>query len=170
MKTLLICSYLCASLALLASLLKIVHTFQENDIMSTSVLLASMSALVPILQLIYSYNTASLLLLKKFKQSNMIDDFEMNGLENDEEVVQINFWLKSIAFLVSLFWCLFTLSCLNKLGSIIQHLKDSNQTIFVRIIMMLLIVVTVLSIPTVIYNLRTHNISRIRKIRIDKNN
>ncbi len=113
-------------------------------------------------QFIYTYKTASVLGLAEFKPTESLDDYAMNDMELTDEIVQNGFWLKGFAMINSTILCFYFLNVFSSLLNYVSSLFGSG-ILFDKIYLVIRIFLALFALPTVLYNLRTFNISRIRR-------
>lgn len=163
MKALEVCSYLCCAMSLLAfgtkAFLMIEQMKSWLDIESLGLLIFGLI----IVQIIYTWKTARWLSLEKYNASDSLDDFAMNQLDSTDEIVGNGFWLKLFSTLNTALLCFIFFGLLQSSKSLMRDvLSDDNSggEIYFPIF---LLGIFLFAVPTIIYNLRTFNLKRIRK-------
>jgi len=163
MKFLAICSYLCACAALLFCLLAWILGFEEGAVKETGfVITFTLFLLPPISQFFYTYRTYGMFYMKEYKETKSLDDFLLNDIESNENIVQTNFWMKTFSLVNSILLCLLFIAVTYLFGQLIRELKMVSIEKKEHLVIWLILVVYLFSLPTVVYNLRTFNLKRIK--------
>lgn len=163
MKFLSICSYLCASAALLFCLLAWILGLEEGAVKETGfVITFTFLLLPPISQFFYTYRTYGMYYLTEYKETKSLDDFLLNEIESDENVVQTGFWLKMFGLINSILLCLLFIAVSYLFSQLMRELKMVSVEKKEHLIVWLIFTIYLFAVPTVIYNLRTFNLKRIK--------
>src|SRR5690554_6095112 len=108
MKILAICSYLCAAVVIVFFLLALVLWLESGnteDYQFTIVFLFLL--LPPIAQIVYTLRTYRMYYLPEYKETKSLDDFLLNDMDSNDNVVSTGFWLKTFSIVNSILLCLF---------------------------------------------------------------
>ncbi len=157
-------AYMCSLLMGLMVVINVIESFSNsNDAIFSSRLLMSLLWIFPcFMQFFYTYKTASVIGLAEYKPTESLDDYAMNDMELTDEIVQNGFWLKGFATINSIVLCFYFLNVFSSLLNYISSLFDSRPW-FEKIYLFVSILLALFVLPTVLYNLRTFNISRVRR-------
>lgn len=166
MRFLTICSYLCGLSAILFGVLLLAMAFIETSDfeaeLPTIMILSSVVILPGISQLFYTSATRSLYSLPPYIETNSLDDYLVNAIDSNIQVVETNFWQKIFSFVNSLLLCFGVLFMSFNITSIIETLIKFGFTAIEGYITLALCVIYLVAVPTILYNLRTYNMKRIR--------
>ncbi|MFN0032797.1 MAG: hypothetical protein ACKVOR_11610 [Flavobacteriales bacterium] len=154
-------SIVCASSLLVTGLLLCVEEY-GTTVDTLGQIMLVVFFMTALMQFIYSFLNWRMSKYRVPVNSHSLDDDAMNQLWGNEWTVRNNFWMKSICVLCSLFW----IAQFAWVAFMFQFLWDELRG-FDRqepedwaLIFFLITFLTAL--PTVLYNLRTFNIERIR--------
>lgn len=159
MRSLALCSYICAGLAILGMGLLLV---QPRMVQHLDFILV-VAFIPPALQIVYTRMTSAMLLFDEFLPTDLLDDFELNHLNGSDEVVSTGFWLKGIATINSFILCIAVLSVISSIQILLLIMIDAGTSNTMRYATLAILGATVFAFPAVIYNLRTYNLKRIRR-------
>ncbi len=159
MRLLMLSSYICAVLTILAMAILMMQP-RVVEHLDYFLILAFFP---PALQILYTYMTSSMLMLDEFKPTELLDDLELNHLQGDDEVVGTGFWLKGIATINSFVLCFVVLTVVSSMQVLFLIILDDGSAIGVRYATVSVFGAAVFAIPAVVYNLRTFNLKRIRR-------
>jgi len=168
MKRLVIFSYCCSVLLgvlAVSNVLTWLESLQHNEIYANG-WIHFVWFFPCITQFVYTFRTSTLLGLAEYKPSESLDDFAMNDMDLTDEIVQNNFWMKGFAMINSLFLCFLFLSVFPNLPGTLSRLFEPDEPVQ-QVRLFASVFITFLAIPTIIYNLRSFNISRVRKVIVE---
>ncbi len=161
MKLLSICAYLCSVFAILGfgvlayDEIRWSRFWRDDDSFMLLLLIS------PALQMFYVQRIISVYHLPQFKQTKTLDELAMHDGDMDVEVVGTNAFWQGVVAVNSIMLCILVLSMSSGLPFIIGELMGQPVTAE-RVALSLILVCYVCSIPTIIFNLRTLNVRRIR--------
>jgi hypothetical protein len=163
MKILAVCSYLCSALILLCWLIlaeEIIGRINSSDDNGWFFLLFIVP---PVLQIVYTSTTSTMLRMVVFRESKVLDDFAMNEFDNGDRVVSTGFWLKAFSTINSLLLCLYFLICTFLFSDFWKMFRQSDSSDASGLSLLFFLLGYLFSIPTIVYNLRTFNLKRIKR-------
>jgi len=156
MKFLGACANVC-SLSILAGLTIVCFNTFSNPVPAGRALVIGSLFIPPVLQLVYTYTTISFRGQRIFAESGSLDEYAMNSLQQNEKIVGIGVRLKVIGTISSLFLCGFAILFGSLLRVIVNELRNGLFTPAGKIAFVFFFISLLLTIPTIIYNLRTFN-------------
>ncbi len=159
MRSLALSSYICAGLAILGMGLLLLQPRMVEQLDFILVV----AFIPPILQIIYTRMTSTMLLFDEFLPTDLLDDFELNHLNGSDEVVGTGFWLKGIATMNSFILSITVITVIASIQILLLIIIDAGTTNTMRYATLAILGATVFAIPAIIYNLRTYNLKRIRR-------
>jgi hypothetical protein len=162
MKTLRSFSYITATMALLTAIffifLAIEHYFSIKVILTQCVLFTVLG----FAQLLHTIRVAKFIDSNLYHPTDQLDEHLLNDLKDDEYIVETHYWQKIVTTVNSIALSLLVIYVGMQISSIFQSLLSPSS--FTDTLLSILILVLFFSaVPTIVFNLRTHQLSRVVK-------
>lgn len=161
MRFLALCSYLCAGSAVVLWAYSMILMGKENAD-SSMIVFSAFLAFPAITQLYYTARTHRMFYFPHYKETKSLDDFLLNDIESNDHVIGTNFWLKMFSVVNCILLCLFFLFVSYLFSQFTREFTRLNTNKREWYLLLLIAIVYLFAIPTVIYNIRTFNLKRIR--------
>jgi len=162
MKFLAACSYVAASAAIIMGVISL-QSLSEVSAPGSNLIIIALTILLPgIMQFIYTIKTGSAQALRAFKETKSLDDFMLNDMEINTEIITTSVWQKVFNVINCVLLCVVFISVSYLFRSMVRELANINYSEPTHFVLPLIMVIYVFAMPTIFYNVRTFNMKRIR--------
>ncbi len=162
MKFLTICSYICAVAAIVFGVMGVYLSFKAGDTGGMILSIVLLILLPGVTQFYHTFKSVGMYYLTEYKETKSLDDFLLNDLDSNERVVGTSFWQKIFSVVNCVLLCavfIFVSYLFRELLREIGRLSFDKTEDFIGI---LILVIYLFALPTIIFNLRTFNLKRIK--------
>lgn len=162
MRFLSICSYICAAAAIVMGVISL-QAMMSGASPASALILIVLTILLPgIMQFVYTIKTGGAHSLKTYKETKSLDDFMLNDMEVNTEIITTSAWQKIFNVINCVLLCLVFIGVSYVFRSLIREASNLSYSEPAQFTIPLILVIYVFSLPTVFYNVRTFNMKRIR--------
>lgn len=161
MRFLILCAYLCAIGAFAAWGVIVFQTFDDVQTLNDENIFLLLFMLPAIFQFVYVWKTSPFINLPHYKTTESLDDFALNDIEHDGGIVGNGFWLKAFCTINSILLCGFFLGFTYAMPFVLRSPFGDDIDFLDHLFTWILLGVYLVTVPTIIYNLRTFNLKRV---------
>ncbi|HEY8405045.1 MAG TPA: hypothetical protein VIK71_10590 [Flavobacteriales bacterium] len=162
MKFLTISSYIASIAALMLGAYIVVVSLKESLPLTDMLILSLPIILMALTQLFHTNRARKFIEGKVYKSTDQLDEYALNDIEHDEYVVHTLYWQKIVTTVNSIALCLFSIYIAYQLNGFLNALIQASH-ISDALLSLLGLIIFLFAIPTVVFNLRTHRLTRVVK-------
>lgn len=162
MKFLSACSYICGMAGIITGLLTVYFSIQENEPFGTHIVVVLVTILPGVTQIFHTARANNIYYYPKYKASNSLDDHLLNDIDSSEYIVSTGNWQKIFIVVNSLLLSILAIAMTYAIRLAIKNIVQIQFDEPEEYIVLTLFIIYVFAVPTILYNLRTFNLKRIK--------